>query len=377
MSTSAAYAEDQLHTAPTSHRMLVCAPDPVRGEANVSLADGFYDTADERVFWRESPERAVLRLPHDRPVAVRRLRDFAERPTAAAAAGTAPGVRALLRAVEDSRSRADEGQPSLLGTALADALLAGDADLAFAQAVLLWKQCGLVQTYDEMSQCLSGLASSWAAGTGSVLAEHRASRVVSQVTDRLATLTPAPVRHGNVVLAVPAGDQHTVALSALAHLVQDAGWPTQVVAELPLTELVDLAAAPDTAAVVISIHTAVPADAVRRLVAALREAAPGVLIALGGPGLPRHRGSMFGADLLGTDVEALLQRLDNGTTALTEREIQVLTAVADGLTNVEISHRLGVAPATVKSHLDHILTKTGTEHRAGAVAVALRRGWIT
>ncbi|MCW2709345.1 MAG: DNA-binding response regulator, partial [Frankiales bacterium] len=262
-------------------------------------------------------------------------------------------------------------------TSLADALQSGDADLAFAQAVLLWKQFGLARVYDEMSQCLSGLASSWAAGTGSVLAEHRATRVVSQVTDRLATVTPRPTRHGNVVLAVPAGDQHTVALCALAHLVRDAGWPTQVVEDLPVPELVELAAAPDTAAVVLSVHTAVPAEAVRRLVAALREAAPGVLIALGGPGLPQQRGSTFGADLLGSDVDALLQRLESGTTALTDRETQVLTAVADGLTNMEIGHRLGVAPATVKSHLDHILTKTGTEHRAGAVAVALRRGWIT
>ena len=374
MSASAAYAEDhQLHTSPTSRRMLVCAPDPDHGEANVSLADGFYDTADERVFWSESPERAVLRLPLDRPVATRRLRDFAERTTPVE---DTPGVRALLRAVQDSRGKAEEG-PSPTGTSLADALQSGDADLAFAQAVLLWKQSGLARVYDEMSQCLSGLASSWAAGTGSVLAEHRATRVVSQVTDRLATLSPSSTRHGNVVLAVPAGEQHTVALCALAHLVRDAGWPTQVVEDLPVPELVELAAAPDTAAVVLSVHTAVPAEAVRRLVAALREAAPGVLIALGGPGLPQHRGSTFGADLLGTDVGALLQRLESGTTALTDRETQVLTAVADGLTNMEIGHRLGVAPATVKSHLDHILTKTGTEHRAGAVAVALRRGWIT
>jgi DNA-binding CsgD family transcriptional regulator/methanogenic corrinoid protein MtbC1 len=374
MSTSAAYAEDQqLHTSPTSRRMLVCAPNPGQGEANVSLADGFYDTADERVFWSESPERAVLRLPLDRPVATRRLRDFAERTSAVE---DTLGVRALLRAVQDSRGPVEE-VPAPTSTSLADALQSGDADLAFAQAVLLWKQFGLARVYDEMSQCLSGLASSWAAGTGSVLAEHRATRVVSQVTDRLATVTPGPTRHGNVVLAVPAGDQHTVALCALAHLVRDAGWPTQVVEDLPVPELVELAAAPDTAAVVLSVHTAVPAEAVRRLVAALREAAPGVLIALGGPGLPHHRGSTFGADLLGSDVEALLQRLDSGTTALTDRETQVLTAVADGLTNMEIGHRLGVAPATVKSHLDHILTKTGTEHRAGAVAVALRRGWIT
>jgi DNA-binding CsgD family transcriptional regulator len=54
----------------------------------------------------------------------------------------------------------------------------------------------------------------------------------------------------------------------------------------------------------------------------------------------------------------------------------VLGCVADGLTNSEAATRLGVGAATVRSHLDRIFTKTGTTHRAAAVAMALRRGWV-
>jgi DNA-binding NarL/FixJ family response regulator len=363
MSTTAALAAAVELPAPRTGAMLVCVPEVSGQQPLVAVADGTYETAQERVFWRESPDAEVLRLPLERPVATRQLGELDRQSPYASAA---PGLRALLRAVQDSHA----------DSALSEALQAGDADLAFAEAVLLWKQAGLAQAYQGISRCLSQLASSWAAGTGSVLAEHRATRVATQVTDRLAAMTPAPDRAGMVVLAVPGGEQHTFALCALAHLLRDAGWPTLVVEDLPLDELTALATAPDTTAVVLSVHTAASASGLRRLIAAVRTAAPGVLIAVGGPGLPGST-STLGADLLSTDVELLLRRLGSGSRALTERESQVLTLVADGLTNVEIAERLGVAPTTVKSHLDRILAKTATEHRAGAVAVALRQRWIT
>jgi DNA-binding NarL/FixJ family response regulator len=55
----------------------------------------------------------------------------------------------------------------------------------------------------------------------------------------------------------------------------------------------------------------------------------------------------------------------------------VLAAVADGMTTLEIADRLCLSSSTVKTHLDHILSKTGTEHRAAAVAAALRAGWLS
>ena len=59
-------------------------------------------------------------------------------------------------------------------------------------------------------------------------------------------------------------------------------------------------------------------------------------------------------------------------TPLTDREIAVLKLVADGLTNVEISDRLGIAALSVKSHLARIGRKLGTGDRTQMVAAAMR-----
>lgn len=57
---------------------------------------------------------------------------------------------------------------------------------------------------------------------------------------------------------------------------------------------------------------------------------------------------------------------------LTERELQVLRLVAEGLSNTEISGRLHVSDATVKTHINHVFAKTGVRDRAQAVAYAYR-----
>ena len=63
--------------------------------------------------------------------------------------------------------------------------------------------------------------------------------------------------------------------------------------------------------------------------------------------------------------------------ALTERELEVLTAVARGDRNKEIALQLGVTERTVKAHLTNIYNKLGVDSRAAAVAVALQAGILT
>ena len=61
---------------------------------------------------------------------------------------------------------------------------------------------------------------------------------------------------------------------------------------------------------------------------------------------------------------------------LTGREIEVLAALADGLSNRAIAARLGISEETVKFHLSAIFGKLGASNRTDAVRQALRRGIV-
>lgn len=62
--------------------------------------------------------------------------------------------------------------------------------------------------------------------------------------------------------------------------------------------------------------------------------------------------------------------------ALTEREIEVLRAVALGNANKVIASRLNVSEATIKGHMKSILSKLGASDRTHAVMIAMKRGFI-
>lgn len=62
---------------------------------------------------------------------------------------------------------------------------------------------------------------------------------------------------------------------------------------------------------------------------------------------------------------------------LTEREREVLRLMATGLTNAEIAGRMGVGPATTKTHVASVLAKTGARDRTQAVIAAYESGFIS
>jgi two-component system, NarL family, response regulator YdfI len=61
---------------------------------------------------------------------------------------------------------------------------------------------------------------------------------------------------------------------------------------------------------------------------------------------------------------------------LTEREMEVLRAAAQGKTSKEIAFALGISERTIKAHLASIYQKLGVDSRAAAIAVAAGRGWL-
>jgi DNA-binding NarL/FixJ family response regulator len=71
-------------------------------------------------------------------------------------------------------------------------------------------------------------------------------------------------------------------------------------------------------------------------------------------------------------------RFVNGTRldTLTQRELDVLDAVAQGWTNAEIAKKLILSESTVKSHVQSLLTKLDLRNRASAVALAYEAGML-
>ena len=90
---------------------------------------------------------------------------------------------------------------------------------------------------------------------------------------------------------------------------------------------------------------------------------------------------MLGGAVLPPDltVQALTHRSATSSPLddLTEREIEVLKLVAQGLGNKEIAARLSLSENTVKTHVRHILSKLNARSRAEAAAYAVRAGLVT
>ncbi|UUU23885.1 response regulator [Streptomyces sp. DSM 40750] len=93
--------------------------------------------------------------------------------------------------------------------------------------------------------------------------------------------------------------------------------------------------------------------------------------ALLAPGITRRLIAEFSR--LGTTPRAPLKARVGD---LTERETEVLTLIAQGLSNAEIAQRLVVAEQTVKTHVGRILVKLGLRDRTQAAVFAYESGLV-
>ncbi|MBD2068017.1 response regulator transcription factor [Leptolyngbya sp. FACHB-671] len=71
----------------------------------------------------------------------------------------------------------------------------------------------------------------------------------------------------------------------------------------------------------------------------------------------------------------LVQRMSNPE--LSERELEVLRSMAQGMSNQEIGAVLNIGESTVKSHVNRILSKLGVNDRTQAVITSVKRGIVS
>lgn len=89
-----------------------------------------------------------------------------------------------------------------------------------------------------------------------------------------------------------------------------------------------------------------------------------------------HRGELtVAADASSIVLEAITSPPAPGRD-LTERELEVLELLVQGLSNSEIGARLGVSPNTVKNHLRSIYGKLDVSTRTAATTLAIKHGLI-
>lgn len=293
-----------------------------------------------------------------------------------------------VAAVQQSRATREVPAPSyaddLLTTAaeaeLARALMTDDEHRAALAADTLWRSTGsLPAVHRVISEQLTAAGAGWAAGFTSLAVAQRLTVASTRLIERMRPLPPTGSR-GTVVLACPPEDSHTLALHAVAHLVEDQGHRAVVGGSLPWEDLAELAAEEDQLeALCLSLHTEVGVATVRRGIAVVRKACGPVPVLIGGPRVAADPSLVrrLGADAGSHDAEEALQHLSVWTSRLTDREREVLECISTGMTNAEVAVALGLGQATIKSHLDRIFLKTGTTQRAAAVATALRHGWFS
>jgi DNA-binding NarL/FixJ family response regulator len=84
-----------------------------------------------------------------------------------------------------------------------------------------------------------------------------------------------------------------------------------------------------------------------------------------------HEGGSYYPPDVASKLAARIQRQE-----ITPREREALLMILRGLSNKEIASELGVAEATVKLHIAHLMTKLGARDRTHAASLALRKGIV-
>lgn len=144
-------------------------------------------------------------------------------------------------------------------------------------------------------------------------------------------------------------------------------------ARWPLARVIMLTAISDDETVLDSIQAGADGyltkdRAIEEVVAAVRAARAGEIL------LPRSVVLEIAARVSAARVGGDTRRV--ARTALTPRELEVLRALVEGLSAREICARLFIAPNTLRTHTQNIITKLQVHSKLEAVAFALRNGLV-
>ena len=196
-----------------------------------------------------------------------------------------------------------------------------------------------------------------------VLDHHDDIEVVAEAGNGLEAIEAARSHRPDVILMdirMPEMD----GLEATSRIVEEADWPVRVLILTTFDPDEYVYQALRAGASGFVLKDIPPED----LVAAVHTVAEGG--ALLAPSITRRLIGQF-AERLAVDT-AVSGRLER----LTDREREVLAAIARGSSNAEISEELFIGATTVKSHVSSILTKLGLRDRAQAVVFAYESGLI-
>ncbi|MGK3206674.1 response regulator [Amycolatopsis sp. MEPSY49] len=201
------------------------------------------------------------------------------------------------------------------------------------------------------------------AGFRSILDGEADIDVIAEAADGREALQAAHDHRPDVVLMdirMPVLD----GLAATRHLLEDPAVPSKVVILTTFDLDEDVYGALRAGASGFLVKDTEPEE----LIHAVRVVARGD--ALLAPSITRRLISEFAARVTRPAPAPALDRL-------TDREREVLSLVAAGLSNDEIARELTLSPATAKTHVSRIMTKTGMRDRAQLVVLAYESGAVT
>jgi excisionase family DNA binding protein len=152
---------------------------------------------------------------------------------------------------------------------------------------------------------LRAIGTRWERGELSVADEHRASAVATRLISRLgARFARRGVKRGTVILASAPGELHALPVAIAANLLRWRGFDVaELGADTPAEALVDaVTSEPDLVAVGVACTSSKAIRSVRRAIALVHQASPGVPVLLGGAAIAdRDHARKLGADVFTGD----------------------------------------------------------------------------